>query len=488
MKVLLFNHHPDCLFYIWKGLTSLGIDVDVASENLTLNVGFSFSSTRKGKLDVAHRLFSPTDFHKDFKGMTFSDTFEGYPLYISILPEIARIAGSHAWWDCQMQHELSAYAELPCLKSCNHPEADSFGFNYCANYVPEQPALIEKKYITQLITQMDEVQETPILLQMKAEGFPVIVAGGDQCPDGFIRDTEILPHTAMLVHNKQLGINCYAVCKAFDMGIPVYMSRYTRQLIGFGDLPEDVFLFSEDLPINEAYGKALDMDNNYIQTTFRSIYTLERTQNCIRNILESYLHYLQVHRSEKMELKTEVDKSYRERVETGFFERFMSGKGLDIGFRGHSNASTVVQNAIGVDLDYPGYDGTRLPFDSGSLDFVHSSHCLEDINSPQQAIKEWFRVLKRGGHLICSVPHQYLYERKKGLPSNWNPSHKHFYTPGKLATEFENALEPNEYRIRSLCDKDAGYNYGTPPNEHPSGQYEIEIVIQKIAKPGWDLL
>jgi SAM-dependent methyltransferase len=485
MKVLLFNHHPDCLFYIWKGLTSLGIDVDVASEKLTYSVGFQFSSTRQGKFDVAHKLYSPTDFHKDFEGVKFSDTFEGYPLYSSIRPEIVRVAGPNAWWDCRMQHELRAHAGLSCLKSCNHPQANSFGFNFCANYVPEQPALIEKKYITQLITQMDVVPETPTLLKMKENGCPVIIAGGDQCSDGFIRDTEILPHTAMLVHNKQVGINCYAVCKAFDTGIPVYMSRETRQMIGFGDLPEDVFLFSDDQPIDEAYRKALDMNNNYIQEAFRSIYTLERTQDCIRNILEVYLHRLQLRCIEKMEVKTKADKSYPERVETGFFKRYMSGQGLDIGFRGHSNASAVVPNAIGVDI---GYDGAHLPFDDGSFDFVHSSHCLEDMESSQQAIRDWFRVLKTGGHLICSVPHQYLYERKKKLPSNWNPSHKHFYTPGKLATEFENALEINEYRIRSLRDKDAGYNYDIPPNEHPSGQYEIEIVIQKIEKPGWDLL
>ena len=308
MKVLLFNHHPDCLFYIWKGLTSLGIDVHVASEKLTYSVGFSFSSTRQGKFDVAHRLYAPTDFHKDFEGVKFSDTFEGYPLYISIRPDIVRIAGANAWWDCRMQHELSAYAKLPCLKSCNHPQASSFGFNFCANYVPEQPALIEKKYITQLITQMGEVPETPTLLQMKENGYPVIIAGGDQCPDGFIRDAEILPHTAMLVHNKQVGINCYAVCKAFDMGIPVYMSRETRQMIGFGDLPEEMFLFSDDQSIHEGYRKSLGMDHNYIQATFRSIYTLERTQNCIKNILETYLHYLQLRRSEKMEIKTDADK------------------------------------------------------------------------------------------------------------------------------------------------------------------------------------
>ena len=103
-------------------------------------------------------------------------------------------------------------------------------------------------------------------------------------------------------------VDYYAVCKAFDMGIPVYMSRETRQMIGFGDLPEEMFLFSDDQSIHEGYRKSLGMDNNYIQATFRSIYTLERTQNCIKNILETYLHYLQLRRSEKMEIKTEADK------------------------------------------------------------------------------------------------------------------------------------------------------------------------------------
>jgi SAM-dependent methyltransferase len=41
---------------------------------------------------------------------------------------------------------------------------------------------------------------------------------------------------------------------------------------------------------------------------------------------------------------------------------------------------------------------------SSSYDFLVSSHCLEHIANPLKALKEWLRVLVKGGTLILSVP------------------------------------------------------------------------------------
>ena len=75
----------------------------------------------------------------------------------------------------------------------------------------------------------------------------------------------------------------------------------------------------------------------------------------------------------------EAGKSYARRVKTGFFERYCSGPVvLDIGFQGYGNpqSNPVLPGAVGVDLDFPGYDGLRLPFDDGTVDTIFSSHCL----------------------------------------------------------------------------------------------------------------
>lgn len=171
---------------------------------------------------------------------------------------------------------------------------------------------------------------------------------------------------------------------------------------------------------------------------------------------------------------------------TSFYERYMHGRGLDIGYRGSlEKADPVLETAIGIDLDYPGYDGLTLPFHPESQDYVFSSHCLEHVHRPGAYIKEWFSVLKVGGYLVLIVPHKFLYEKKNSLPSRYNQDHKRFYTPMSLLVEVESALPPNTYRVRHLRDNDEGYNYSIPPEKHADGCYEIELVIQKIQEPLW---
>jgi SAM-dependent methyltransferase len=43
---------------------------------------------------------------------------------------------------------------------------------------------------------------------------------------------------------------------------------------------------------------------------------------------------------------------------------------------------------------------------SGSYDFVLSSHTLEHIANPIQALHEWSRILKRNGTLVLVIPHR----------------------------------------------------------------------------------
>jgi hypothetical protein len=175
----------------------------------------------------------------------------------------------------------------------------------------------------------------------------------------------------------------------------------------------------------------------------------------------------------------EPSKTHTDRLEMGFYKKYLSGQHiLDIG---GGRGPAVVPNATIIDLGFPGYDGLRLPFPACSQDAVHSSHCLEHVADPVLALKEWFRVVKIGGYLIITVPHQYLYERKATLPSRWNREHLRFYTPAKLIADIENALDVNTYRIRSLRDNDTGYDYSISQAEHAKGCYEIEIVIERLA-------
>lgn len=65
-----------------------------------------------------------------------------------------------------------------------------------------------------------------------------------------------------------------------------------------------------------------------------------------------------------------------------------------------------------------------------TYDFVNSSHCLEHMVDVQEALRNWWRILKPGGHLILVVPEEDLYEQ--GVwPSTWNEDHKWSFTMWK---------------------------------------------------------
>ncbi len=184
-------------------------------------------------------------------------------------------------------------------------------------------------------------------------------------------------------------------------------------------------------------------------------------------------------------------RSYARRVASGFMHRYFSGDAiLDIGYRGGDpNAVPITENAIGIELDYPGYDGVHLPFPDASQDTILAGHVLEHIPVYKPVLQDWYRVLRIGGFMVLILPHRHLFERVCDLPSRWNGDHKRFYTPASLLAEIEDALPVNGYRVRHLADNDFEFDYDRPLHQSPVGCYEIELVIEKIRRPDWsDLL
>jgi len=83
-----------------------------------------------------------------------------------------------------------------------------------------------------------------------------------------------------------------------------------------------------------------------------------------------------------------------------------NGKGIDIG----CGRVKCHKNAIGVDVyPFPCVDVLANAedlwmFEDDSLDFVVASHALEHFPDTKSVLKEWKRVLKRGGVIAVAVP------------------------------------------------------------------------------------
>lgn len=78
----------------------------------------------------------------------------------------------------------------------------------------------------------------------------------------------------------------------------------------------------------------------------------------------------------------------------------------------------------------------KLPFESQSLDWLYSSHFLEDVFDWIPVLKEWDRVIKVGGRMVILVPDKTLWNEAiaKGQPPNCE--HRHESYPGELTEVF----------------------------------------------------
>jgi SAM-dependent methyltransferase len=124
-----------------------------------------------------------------------------------------------------------------------------------------------------------------------------------------------------------------------------------------------------------------------------------------------------------------------------------------------------------------------------SFDFVFSSHCLEHLRDPAEGLRNWFRIIKPGGHLIVAVPDEDLYEQ--GVwPSTHNRDHKSAFTMLKAKSwcpasinllDLVRELGPAA-DIRKLEVIDEAYRFALPRFDQtltPVAECAIELVVRK---------
>lgn len=154
---------------------------------------------------------------------------------------------------------------------------------------------------------------------------------------------------------------------------------------------------------------------------------------------------------------------------------YLSRGGLDIG----CGPQKVWPHMIGIDSgkdtelfgvamkpDIVVSSAERLAlFADNSVESVFSSHLLEHIVDWQAALREWWRLVKVGGHLVLYLPHADFYPNVGEFGAN--PDHKHDFQPSDITDFFRLAFpdwtlmedqprnDGNEYSFLLVLRKEA---------------------------------
>jgi SAM-dependent methyltransferase len=158
----------------------------------------------------------------------------------------------------------------------------------------------------------------------------------------------------------------------------------------------------------------------------------------------------------------------------------LSGDGIDIG----CGPDPVLPQVDRFDVEH-GDANVITRYVHKQYDFVFSSHTLEHMQDPYAALKEWFALVKPGGHLIFLVPDEDLYEQGHA-PSIFNPDHKATFTLHK-----EQSWSPRSVNVLDLVRsvpaqvvsvtlQDHGYDrrlyrHGSPPWGRRLGHLALRV-------------
>jgi SAM-dependent methyltransferase len=127
----------------------------------------------------------------------------------------------------------------------------------------------------------------------------------------------------------------------------------------------------------------------------------------------------------------------------------------------------VVHNCHDLEIkEEKEFDGHVYTFEDETLDFIFSSHCLEDFDDIETVYMNWWKKLKPNGYMLLLLPDMEGGRYPKVGEPKGNPSHK--TDVGK--NYIENMLErlPIKYKLVQ-CD--------TLPHDKTCS---IDFVIQKI--------
>jgi SAM-dependent methyltransferase len=182
----------------------------------------------------------------------------------------------------------------------------------------------------------------------------------------------------------------------------------------------------------------------------------------------------------------ETSKSLGRRLrDPRFASTFFRGDAIDIGSGSDSLARQIgywplLQSVTSWDKE----DGDAQELkgvEDNSFDLTYSSHCLEHVHDPLAALWRWIEVTKPDGHLVVAVPDWEMYERRKPLPSRFNPDHKSVFTFERVAELLGHCSAADVIKVERITEH---FDPALPEDyDQTQGAAEccIEIICKRIA-------
>ncbi len=168
----------------------------------------------------------------------------------------------------------------------------------------------------------------------------------------------------------------------------------------------------------------------------------------------------------------EMSKSIPRRLHSpGYLSRYFVGRGIDVGCGDDCLAkyASLFPLIASVDpWDVAQGDAQTLPgVRDAHYDFLVSSHCLEHLPDPFEAMRNWIRVVRPGGYLVVVIPDEDLYEQ--GALHSFNVDHRKTFTILKprswspvsvnvvdLLRAFANDITPVKIELLTHCNVPMG--------------------------------
>lgn len=127
----------------------------------------------------------------------------------------------------------------------------------------------------------------------------------------------------------------------------------------------------------------------------------------------------------------EQAKAARRRSGQPAYVTYFTGDGLDVGGgAGALESSRPFYPKMGAVRCWDKEDGDAeklIGIADNSVDFLHASHILEHLVDPWAGMQRWIEVVKPGGHIICCVPCEQMYEHDI-WPSRFSNEHLWSFT------------------------------------------------------------